>query len=57
MKMTLVIKGIDDGLSLGFLTILKNSTENFSFHRETVWFGLTKNEKTRVLNHSEIIKY
>ena len=54
MKMTLVIKSIDDGVSIDLQTILKNSTTNCYFNRESHYFGLTKSEKTRVLNHGKI---
>ena len=54
MKMTLVIKSIDEGVSISVQTILKNGTTNYYFNRETVYFGLTKSEKTRVLNHGKI---
>ena len=57
MKITLVIEGTEEGVSLSFQTILKNTTANLSFHRETVWFGLTKSEKTKVLNYIQIIKF
>ena len=49
MKMTLVIKSIDEGVSISVQTILKNGTTNYYFNRETNYFGLTKSEKTRVL--------
>ena len=54
MKMTLVIKSINGGVSIDLQTILKNSTTNFYFDRESHYFGLTKSEKTRVLNHGKI---
>ena len=57
MKITLVLKGIEEGVCLSFQTILKNTTVNLSFHGETVWFGLTKSEKTKVLNYFEMIKF
>ena len=56
MKLTLVIKGIDEGVSIGLQTILRNTTANLSFHRDTVWFGLIPGEKTRVLNLSQMAK-
>ena len=53
MKMTLVIKSIEDGVSFDLQTILKKSTTNLYFDRESDYFGLTKSEKTRVLNHGK----
>ena len=54
MKMKLVIKSIENGVSIDLQTILKDSITNFYFDRESHYFGLTKSEKTRVLNHVKI---